>query len=203
MSSRKKPDLAPVHAFIVEANFLPVELRTEMLLHLTASPLSDDQKASLLRRCNELAQTPTVTTPAAKQAEQIEAIASKAWGLLNGINAMDGDTRDVLAMHARCELGHDADFLSHAWDVVNALKEAADYTRQQMTIDRQSKPGQQAARNLVHQLAVHVHNLTGQMPPKDPASWFAPFAECLGRHLGLTVGHRIIKSVIDSATPAR
>lgn len=202
MTSRKKPDLAPVHAFIVEADFLPDELRTELLLHLAGSPLSDDQKTNLLRRCSELAQTPAVTAPAAKQASNLEAIASNARRLLASMN-MDGDTRDVLAMHARCDLGHDAEFLSRVWDAVRALKDAAEYAQQQMTVDRQAKPGQQTARNLVHQLAVYVYNLTGQMPPKDPASWFAPFVECLGKHLDLTVGHRIIKSAIDSANPAR
>ncbi|MGC5883597.1 hypothetical protein [Ralstonia pseudosolanacearum] len=202
MTSRKKPDLAPNPAFWIDPDYLPDALRAELLLHLAGSPLSDDKKDELLRRCSELAQSPTVTTPAAKQASHLEAIASNARRLLASMN-IDGDTRDVLATHARCDLGHDAEFLTRVWDAVHALEVAAEYTQQQMTVDRQTKPGQQTARNLVHQLAVHAYNLTGQMPPKDPASWFTPFAECLGKHLGLTVGHRIIKSVIDSAKPAR
>ncbi len=202
MTSRKKPDLTPNREFWINPDYLPNALRAELLLHLAGSPLSDDQKANLLHRCSELAQSPRVATPAAKQASHLETIASNARRLLASMN-IDDDTRDVLATHAHCDLGHDTEFLSRVWDAVHALEVAAEYTQQQMTADRQAKPGQQTARDLVHQLATCVHNLTGQMPPKDPASWFAPFAECLGKHLGLAVGHRIIKSVIDFANPAR
>ncbi|AOK29871.1 MULTISPECIES: hypothetical protein [Burkholderia] len=202
MTARKKPDLSAVPAFIVESEFLPDALRAELMLHLTDAPLTGEQKAALLRFCNDWAQLPADTTPAAQQSAQLEAIASNARRLLASMKLDDG-TRDVLAAHARCDLGHDRDFLSNVWDAVAALERAAEYTREQMTIDRQSKPGQQRAHALVFSLAGHVCSLTGQMPPKDRASWFAAFAACVGEHFGLTVGPRIIKSGIEAATPAR
>lgn len=201
MTSRK-PDLAPVPAFFVEPDYLPAELRDELLRHLIGSPLVDAEKAALLRAANYWAQIPAVDTPAAQQAAQLEAVASNARRLLGSLKLLTDDARDVLAMHARCDLGHDRDFLSNAWDMVTALEQASDYTQRQMTVTRQAKPAQLRAYNLVFQLAGHVGRLTGKMPPKDPASWFASFVVRVGEHVGLKVGVDILRKGIDAATPS-
>jgi hypothetical protein len=88
--------------------------------------------------------------------------------------------------------------LSSVWDWVAALETASNYTAQQFKIGKTSKPEQMRARDLVSMLAERVRELTGAPPPKDPASWFAGFAECLGKHLKLQIGTRIVKSGIEA-----
>ncbi len=114
-------------------------------------------------------------------------------------------------------------FLEQTWEWVNALEATADYVRSRQESSRQDKPKQARARALVANLAsFHVQltgtirpgdktaprfspdwcdkRLPGKVPPKDPAAWFAKFAECLGEHMGLEVGPRIVRSGIEMAT---
>lgn len=114
-------------------------------------------------------------------------------------------------------------FLEQTWEWVDALEAAADYVRSRQESSRQDKPKQARARALVANLASFHVRLTGTTlpgdktaarfspewcdtrrlgttPPKDPAAWFARFVECLGEHMGLDVGPRIVRSGIEMAT---
>ena len=114
-------------------------------------------------------------------------------------------------------------FLEQTWEWVNALEATAGYVRSRQEASRQDKPKQARARALVANLAsFHVQltgtirpgdktaprfspdwcdtRLPGTAPPKDSAAWFAQFVKCLGEHMGLEVGPRIVRSGIEMAT---
>ena len=85
-----------------------------------------------------------------------------------------------------------------SWDWVDALEKAATHTAVQYKVDRQTKPLQMRARDFVTAQAERIRDMTGRLPPKDPSAWFADFADCLGRHVGLPSGPRIVVSGIEA-----
>ena len=153
-------------------------------------------------------------TPAQAQRKQIERVANEARRLLQALNQLSQPARDSLHAHTDylaygsrppVELEQavkaaikqpGGSLLATGWDYVEALEKAAEYAAQQYTIDTTTKPEQSRARGFVSMLAEHVRGMTGKPPPKDKASWFACFAACLGEHLALPIGPRVIASGI-------
>ncbi|MEQ6614202.1 hypothetical protein ACRS57_03665 [Pseudomonas aeruginosa] len=205
MSSRKRPNLAPVPAVWIAPDVFPKHLHDELLLHLQSSPLTSDQKRELIAYCGTLAQLPADLTPMAVQNDQLEAVASNARRLLASLAGLSDSARDAIAAHARDLEGFperipENDLLSSAWEVVHRLEVAADYTKAQLEMDRQSKPAQHRARSLVGALASYLIRKTGKAPPKDRSAWFAAFSGCFGAHLGLEIGPRIVANAVASVT---
>ena len=215
---RVKPDFSCGGGDIVDPEFIPASVRRELLLHLERSRLTDSQKEALLVFANDIGQmvTDRETEPAKLQRTQIEAIEANARRLLASLAALGHPAREALHAHAdylawgsappieldqhiKAAIKHpNGSLLSSAWDWVAALEKAAEYTAAKYNIDKQSKPEQMRARGYVSLLAERVKELTGAAPPKDPASWFAGFAQCLGDHLGLPIGPRIVASGIEA-----
>jgi hypothetical protein len=213
-----KPDLSFGHGGLVDPEFIPDSVRRELLLHLNLSTLTDEQKELLLTHSNNMAQMVIngELEPGKRQREQIEAVATNAKRLLSSLAMLDQSAREELHVHTEylahgsappVELGRHIKarltmpgetLLSSAWDWVEALETASNYTTQKFNIGKTSKPQQMQARRLVSILAERVRELTGSLPPKDAASWFAGFAECLGNQHQMQIGPRIIKSGIDS-----
>ncbi|MDB5779178.1 MAG: hypothetical protein JWP93_1543 [Polaromonas sp.] len=213
-----KPDLSVGHGGWVDPEFIPDSVRRELLLHLNLSALTDEQKESLLTHSNDMAQMVIdgELESGKRQREQIEAVATNAKRLLSSLTLLSQSARDTLHAHTdylaygsappveldrhiKTKITQPGEsLLSSAWDWVEALETASNYATQQFDIDKTSKPEQMRARGLVSILAERVREMTGSLPPKDAASWFAGFAECLGNQLQMRIGSRIVKSGIDA-----
>lgn len=216
MTTRAKPDFSAGGGGMVDAEFIPAPVREELLRHLHKSPLTGEQKSALIKYANDIGQMVMdgELTPAQAQRKQIERVANEARRLLQALNQLSQPARDALHAHTDylaygsrppVELEQavkasikqpGGSLLSTGWDYVEALEKAAEYAAQQYTIDTTTKPEQSRARGFVSMLAEHVRAMTGKAPPKDNASWFACFASCLGEHLALPIGPRIIASGI-------
>ena len=221
---RVKPDLSSGRGGMVDPEFILSDVRKNLMLSLVHSPLNDDQKSALLDYANDIGQMVMdgELKSGKEQREQIEKVAADAHRLLSSLKMMSEPARDALHAHTDylaygsdppVDLDHHiktqikdprTTLLSSSWDWITALEVAANYSAEQFKIDKTSKPGQMRARGLVAMLAERVRELTGSKPPKDPASWFAGFAECLGEHLEpkmtgpKMIGPRIIKSGIEA-----
>ena len=216
MSTRKKPDFSTGGGGMVDPEFIPTHVRRELMLHLKKSPLTDTQKDSLIEYANDIGQMAMdgELQAAKTQRQQIERVASDARRLLQALQQLSTPARDALHAHTDylaygsrppVELEQavkatirqpGGSLLSTGWDYVEALEKAAEYAAEQYTMDTTTKPQQLRARGYVSMLAEHVRAMTGEAPPKDNASWFACFAACLGTHLALPIGPRIIASGI-------
>ena len=218
MSKQKKikPDLSVGQGGLIDAKFISDSVRRELLLHLNFSPLTDQQKKSLLNHSNDMAQEfiDDERESGKRQRKQIEAVATNAKKLLSSLSLLSQSARDVL-LSKTDELVYGStppveldrrikatitqpgqSLLSSTWDWVEALETASNYTTGKFNIGKTSKPEQIRARCLVSILAERVRELTGSLPPADAASWFAGFAECLGNQIQMQIGPRIIKSGI-------
>ena len=218
MTTRAKPDFSVGGGGMVDPEFIPADVRRELLLHLEKSPLTGEQKKALIQYANDMGQTVMdgELLPAQIQRTQIERVANEARRLLQALNQLSQPARDSLHAHTDylaygsrppVELEQavkaaikqpGGSLLSTGWDYVEALEKAAEYAAQQYTIDTTTKPEQSRARGFVSMLAEHVRGMTGKPPPKDKASWFACFAACLGEHLALPIGPRVIASGITA-----
>ena len=216
MTTRAKPDFSVGGGGMVDPEFIPADVRRELLLHLEKSPLTGEQKKALIQYANDMGQMVMdgELLPAQIQRTQIERVANEARRLLQALNQLSQPARDALHAHTDylaygsrppVELEQavkasikqpGGSLLSTGWDYVEALEKAAEYAAQQYTIDTTTKPEQSRARGFVSMLAEHVRGMTGKPPPKDKASWFACFAACLGEHLALPIGPRVIASGI-------
>lgn len=217
MAARKKPDFARKFQFKVSATFLPDEVRYWLVMHAAKSGLNPAQQEKLIAHANQLAQMPSVSeVPIATERDEIAKVASEARRLLASLHALSESTVATLAIHSReacierpCPMPIDIverligpesiDLLDEAWEWVSALEGAAEYAQSQLKPSKQAKPQQSRARGLVASLAMSYRRMTNEDPPKDPASWFAEFSKCLGGHLGLDVGPRIVVSGIELA----
>lgn len=152
----------------------------------------------------------------ALQRSQLEAIEANARRLLASMRAMGKPASDTLHAHAEnlaflqkppIELTQDVketllkdggNMLSSTWDWVLALEDTSKYAISDFSINKQSKPEQMLTRGYVTSVARHILDMTGKRPPVDRSAWFASFAECLGNHLGLSIGPRIVASGIEA-----
>ncbi len=217
MSTRKKPDFSTGGGGIVDPEFLPADVRREALLHLEKSPLTDEQKSALINFASKYGQIVMgrALHPAAQQHEQIERVASESRRLLASLHALSAGALEALHTHTD-ELAYlsqppvDLDdgikaamqqpggaLVSNVWDWVEALQKTADYTAQQLVVDKRPT-AQMRDRGYISLLAEQVRRMTGGTPPKDSASWFAGFAGCFGEHLGMASGPRIVASAIEA-----
>lgn len=224
MTQRQKPDLSSGSGGWIDPDYLPDELKSELRRHLLSSPLNDEQISALLEHCSKMAQMleDGPDNPLDEQRAQITSVANNARRLLAGLNSLSNSARDALHAHTDylafgssppVELpasviasiktpGHH--FLSEAWDWVQSLELAAEYATSQFTIDRQAKTGQLRARGYVSLIATYIFEATGRYPPKDRSAWFSSFMNCLGAHLGMEIGPRIVASGIEVVkNPAR
>ena len=219
MNSRatKKPEFGGIGGW-VDPDFLPMKVKQELMLHLKKSTLTDAEKTSLIKFCNDMGQIiETETVAYAQQVKQIKAIESNARRLIASMTQMSQAAEEAFTAHALylaygtrppidlpkaviAEVKRPGgNLLSSAWDWVQSLEQAASYAAEKYRIDRQSKPEQNKARGFVSLLATRIKELSGELPPKDRASWFAAFAACAGDHIGLHIGPRIIASGVDAA----
>lgn len=218
IDTETKPDFSCGGGGMVNPEVIPASVRSELRLNLKDSRLTDEQKEDLLDYANVMGQVMMngEPEPGKLQRKQIKAIEANAKRLLKSLASLGQPA--LAALHAHTgylaygsappiELGAEiksaikqpgGSLLSSAWDWVEALEKASQYAAAQYSISKQSKPSQMRARGYVAMLAKHVCELTGALPPKDPASWFTGFAECLGRHHGLEISTRIVASGIGA-----
>lgn len=196
------------------------------MIEMRRSRLTEAQKKRLLEFIGRMAQmrfrgdTQTVS----EQREQLENLAAAARALQIAVNKLNAVAVSTLNAEARFLVrgkepphplpasvlatlrarehhlgvaGHGG-LLDTAFDWAAALEVAADYAGDQLQPSKTSKPTEMRARELVTLLAQHVKDETGALPPKDRASWFAGVVECLGRHMGLTIGARLVVSGIEA-----
>lgn len=218
MKQRIKPNLSPGGGSWVDPDFLPGEVKRNLLLHLKNSPLTATQSDSLLSFCNDMAQELDDSAEAfSLQRAQIQSVAANARRLLASLNGIGKPAREALSAHtdylafgtrppislpdtvkqAICR--RDGDILSSSWDWISALEYSAEYAASKYQIDRQTKPEQLRAKDYLAKVANHIQVTTGKLPPKDRSSWFADFADCLCSFLALPAGPRIIASAVDAA----
>lgn len=218
MVNLKKPDFSVGEGGWVDPDFFPLDLRSELMLHLMGGPLNDGQKMALISFASQIAQFALCgeAIAAQTQREQIEKIARDARRLLSSMNALCTPAKESLHAHTdylvygshpptklqdhiKDSIKHpDVSLLSVTWDWVEALEESCQYAIQQFTPDTTSKPLLMRARGYVSMLAQYIYDMTGSWPPKAAASWFAAFATRLGEHLSLPIGPRVIASGIEA-----
>ena len=80
------------------------------------------------------------------------------------------------------------------------LFRSAEHALNELSFDRQTKPSELNASGLVSHIAAYLVRATGRVPPKDRSAWFAAFVGCLGSHLGLKIGPRIVGGGIEAVT---
>lgn len=213
---RLKPETPLDKGGIVDEQFLPEFLRSELLLSLKRSPLTKDQQRSLIYYANMISQSygETESVSYAKQRDEIEAVAQNARRLLASINLLSESARKHFESHSfylligsappiiipkivKTTTPNKEHILSPASEWLSAVELAANYAASQYKIDRQSKPEQNSARSLVGMMARHIEGMTGTLPPGDPSAWFAEFMESLGKHLDLPIGWRILRSGVQ------
>ena len=214
---RLKPDFSCGGGGIVNPEFIPASVRSELLRHLKRSQLTAGQKTSLLNCANVIGQmVNNKIEPGKLQRKQIETIEANAKRLLASLKLLGPPAME--ALHASTDYlvfgsappielkveiksvmkQSDDSLLSSAWDWIEALEKAAHYAAAQYRVDKQSKPDLMRARDYVAVLAERVCELTGAPPPKDRSSWFAHFCLSIGEHLGLPIGPRIVASGIKA-----
>lgn len=225
-TKRIKPDFSTGTAEWIDQDFFPPTVMRELTLHLKRSPLTQRQREALLVFASGICQSPfpndleteksQPVETGKRQREQIEAVAANASRLLASLTLLGGPAASALRAHADFLVyGHGVPveldkqikatlqqsgerLLPMAWDWIDALEVASTYAAKQFDIDKTTKPKQMRGRGYVAELAKHIQELTGSKPPKDSASWFAAFVECVGRHMGLEIGTRVVKSGIES-----
>lgn len=229
---------SPFSGFGGDANFLPHHVRNELLEVAKESKLDQAQQEKLIAFANVLAQMPAGPTETnAHLRGQIKKVVSDANRLLEALKVLTGTTVDTLSVYANDILlpdpktgepsplpvdikeriravGH-ADFMSHAWDVVEGLKIVAIHTNAELKeqASKSGKPLELRQRALVANLAVRYFQLTGKKPPAIDRGWFAKFVRTFGQYMGLHedgvvdkskkdapfIGSRIVKSGIELA----
>lgn len=212
-----KPDFSVGWGGLVDPAFFPEELKKELLDHLNTSPLSIQQRKALISFASQMAQFGLCgeAIPVQTQRDQIEKIARDSRRLLTSLNALSEPAKEALhahtdylaygtnppvqlQQHIKAAIREpDGSLLSTAWDWLEALEIAAEYAMQQFTPDTTSKPLLMRARGYVSMLAQHIHAMTGSLPPKSNASWFASFVTRLGEHLELPIGPRVVASGVE------
>lgn len=218
---REKPEFSGSCGGWIDPDFFPAKLRQQLLDNLTRSPLTDDQKATLIKFANDMAQVvfDGQRIPHKQVVKELKAVESNARRLLASLNSLSPQTAQAIHAHtgpmafgAYRELpiadhvrsGDVEGFLGRAWDWVDALKQVAVLTAEQHQLDRQTKPDQSRARGYVSMVAGYVHGVTGEFPPQDRSAWFAAFMGAAGSFLGYEIGPRVIASGIKQAiTPTR
>ena len=220
MEKRQKPNFSDSAGTLVNPEFIPLSVRNELLQHLLESPLTNEEKSSLIAFSGVIGQSITSegeSDASQKQREQIESIEINARRLLASPSLLGRSAKQTmqsntgyliygseppaeLEEHVKTAIKtQHGDLLGMSWDWITALEKAAAYTAGKYKIDRQSKPQQMRARDFVAMQADHIRKMTGQLPPKDRSGWFASFAERLGEHVDLPVGSRIVASGIEAA----
>lgn len=214
MVKRQKPDFSGGEGCLVSPEFFSPALRSQLLLSLHKSPLSEPQKQQLINFSAEFAQSilGQAGIPGAEQVKQLRAVEANARRLAASIVLLSAPAREAvngqadylnLAAIPPVELpesvrpclsaGHGS-LLSNTWDWVEALRVAAEYTHGQYRLNRQAKPTQDIARQYIASVANCVFSLTGKLPPKDKSAWFAGFLACLKPYF--EVGPRLIETAI-------
>ena len=217
----KKPDFTEGGGFVVDPEFLPKDVHARCCDSLRKSRLSHEQITELLEFASKEAQYQLRDVIAySQQKKQLEALGEAAHALLVAINKMHFETKQMFHAHAHYlaektpdpgqplaypprvlrsirNSGGQEQILESAWDWVDALETGAQYAASQFTYDRQSKPREIMARQYVASLADCIEKMTGERPPKDPASWFQEFVDCLVKdHFDLPSGNRIVRGAI-------
>jgi len=101
MTTRAKPDFYVGGGGMVDAEFIPADVRRELLLHLEKSPLSGEQKNALIEYANDMGQMVMdgELLPAQIQRTQIERVANEARRLLQALNQLSRPAREALHAH--------------------------------------------------------------------------------------------------------
>ena len=216
-----KPDFSVGRGGFVNPVFFPASVKAECQLHLNRSKLTRTQRAAFLTFANKMGQAVMNgnATPGSEQRKRIEAVRDAAHALLVAMNALQQqhDAIEALKVHADyltysstppVELPEavlraiaprgTGKLLASAWDWTSAVEAVADYASEQFVLGKNSKPDETRARGYVSLLARYVKDTTGKAPPKDPASWFAGVLGCVGEHMGLSIGARVVISGIEA-----
>ena len=101
MTTRAKPDFSVGGGGMVDPEFIPADVRRELLLHLEKSPLTGEQKKALIQYANDMGQMVMdgELLPAQIQRTQIERVANEARRLLRALNQLSELARDSLHAH--------------------------------------------------------------------------------------------------------
>lgn len=211
----EKPDFSAKEGGIVDPDFFNTSLRGELLLILNSSRLTDSQKSSLIVFASKMAQSvfDGPRSPHQHVVAELEALQANARRVLASLRKLSPDAIEAIEAHANAlPLGAHADlpiedhvrraagdFIGTAWDWVSAVAQLAELVQQPYQLDRQTKPEQSRARGYVTLLAQRVRGLTGSLPPKDRAAWFAQFASAIGERMGQEIGPRLVATGIEEA----
>ncbi|MBA4263788.1 MAG: hypothetical protein C0453_01790 [Comamonadaceae bacterium] len=215
----KKPYFYQRMGSLVDPGFFPVSVRSDLLLYLEKSPLTEEQKTGLIDCVGESWQAifEGEVQPGKLQRQQIEEVSASARRLLASLRKLGDSAKE--AMHSQSALlvhgtapkvrireevraavsQTGGSIPSSAWDWVEALEQLATYTGETIAVDRQSKPTQILARSLVAVAAKHLNDVTGAFPPSDRSAWFADFMFHVGEWLEIEIGPRVVVSGIKAA----
>ena len=221
----KKPELGYGIGYMVDSNFLPAELRKELMELIESETKLLDNKAETMRvdlfldDCGVAAQRMVMDREQialGKEQNQLKTIATNARRLLASINAANEKTHETFTAHAEYLIygttppvklpgkiiadlrgcGPENTLLAMGWDYAQALEQAANYAAEKIEPSKQAKPEQINGTRLTSLVVDAYWQRFNALPPMNQAGWFVAFMERLGAHFKVACGPRIVNKVI-------
>lgn len=209
----------------VDSGYLPLKVRLELQDHIAAANLPKAQVEKFLDSCNRFAQMICAEREQIGpdiERDELEAIATTARRLLAAIKATQQQTRitlEVLSEEVTMISNPPIDLpetviadmnqssssdglLSRSWDYVQALGQVADHAATQVKPTRQAKPELINGRHLTAHVVEAYWRRFNALPPAGRSGWFVGFMACLGAHMNMQCGPRIVSGVISAMKSA-
>ena len=200
----------------VNAPFLADKIRQELMLHLGQAGLTNDQVERFLDSCNHIARIENGERQrigADLVRKDLQGIAGNVRRLRNSIRKADPQAVDsqgiyidemaekyLPALHHSYPVSDETDSQYHPfskiWLFLELLELSANQAAGDLQPSRQAKPSQVNGLRLTTKVAKAYWLQCGNLPPANRASWFAGFMECLGSHLQMQCGPRIVATGI-------
>lgn len=132
-----------------------------------------------------------------RHAELVELVESAAQEL-----RLDADSGPKSVLAAVGQVASDEGLMSATWDLVDALRQAAERAAADVEKGRGRRRPDVVGSNLVSLLADNFRARTGRLPPLGPTSWFAAFMRELGQCFGISCGPKPVANAIRALRAA-
>ncbi|OGS97019.1 MAG: hypothetical protein A3K04_06270 [Gallionellales bacterium RBG_16_56_9] len=183
--------------------------------------MQEDEKSNFLRMTSEAADIwekgkSENPMPLREISERIEKMEDAAKALQRAIYGLQGDPYDAIQPHfdyliwgsappiklpeqLRREKVKFGAILEDTFDKLQVLRDAGDYARSHIQIDRTAKPSAQIARSLVFWVVTKYRAQFGAYPASHKTAWFPEYMSELGDVLSVEVkfGFSMVSTVIE------
>jgi hypothetical protein len=197
------------------------EIELQRLAKHLPKSMSEDEKPNFLRMTSEAADIweqgkSENPKPLKDISERIEKMEDAAKALQRAIYALQGDPYEVIQGHfeyliwgsappvklpeqLRQEKVKFGTILEDTFDNLQILRDAGEYARSHIQIDRKAKPSVQIAKSLVFWVATKYRAQFGEYPASHKTAWFPEYMSELGDILNIEVkfGFSMVSTVIE------